>query len=87
MRLSVHPPLYSGIPNIIYPMTTYTFLLDPMVFTIESDCETPEEALRKELKCGTEAEVFLLDYLHWNIDDYPTLNGSVRCIDTEDCDQ
>ena len=67
-------------------MKSFTFTLNPLVFMIESDCDTPSEALFKELKCGTGEEVFLLDYLHRNIEDYPTLDGSVECLCVDECD-
>jgi hypothetical protein len=65
-------------------MKLFTYSLIPLVFSIESDEQTPEAALLRELKCNTPEEVYLLDYLHRNIDDYPTLNGSVECIDIDE---
>jgi hypothetical protein len=61
-------------------MKTFTYTLNPLVFHIESECATPEEALGEELKCGTSEETMLLEYLHKNIEDYPTLEGSVECL-------
>lgn len=66
-------------------MKLFTFILNPIEFHIESDCATPEEALRDALKCGTSDEVFLLSYLQANLDEHPTLDGSVECIFAEDC--
>lgn len=65
-------------------MKLFTFALNPLVFNVESDCDTPEEALLRELKSGTRDEVYLLDYLHKNIEDYPTLQGSVECLSVEE---
>ena len=62
-------------------MTIYRFDLAPLEFIIESDCDTPEKALEEALQCGTSNEIGLLKYLHSNIEDYPTLNDSVDCID------
>jgi hypothetical protein len=62
-------------------MTIYTYTLDPLQFCIESDCDTPEKALEEALQCGTPNEIGLLKYLHSNIEDYPTLNDSIECID------
>ena len=60
-------------------MKLFTFVLNPLEFCIESDCATPDEALRDALKCGTSEEIFLLNYLQANLDDHPTLDGSVEC--------
>ena len=61
-------------------MKTFEFILDPLMFTIESDCDTPLEALAKELGCSTEKPMGILAYLHQNIEDYPTLNESIECV-------
>ncbi len=66
-------------------MKLFTFIMTPLEFCIESDCATPQEALEEALRCGTEDEIFLLNYLQANLDDYPTLDGSVECIYVEDC--
>ena len=58
--------------------------MNPLEFHVESDCGTPEEALRQTLKCGTDEEIFLLNYLQENLDDHPTLDGSVHCVCIED---
>ena len=65
-------------------MTIYRYCLSPLEFIIESDCDSPEEALCKELKCGTSEEIGLLKYLHSHIEDYPTLSDSVECIEIEE---
>jgi len=36
------------------------------------------------LKCGTPEEIFLLNYLQANLDDHPTLDGSVECLFVEE---
>ena len=62
-------------------MALYTYVLCPLQFIIESDCDNPEAALDEALKCGTSNEIGLLNFLHRNIEDYPTLSDSVECID------
>ena len=62
-------------------MTLYTYVIAPLQFVIESDSDNPQKALEEALQCGTLNEVGLLKYLHSNIEDYPTLNYSVECID------
>lgn len=64
----------------------HRFCLDPLEFCIESDEANPSAALEKELKCGTSEEIYLLHYLHKNIEDYPTLNDSVEYLETEQDD-
>ena len=56
-------------------MKTYSFCTCPIEFDIESNCETPEEAL----KLDTENEVKFLDFLRDYIDDQLTLDG-VECM-------
>lgn len=65
-------------------MKTFTFVLDPLEFHIESECETPLEALKQALQCGTPNETFLLEYLSKNIDDHPSINDSVECIEVSE---
>ena len=65
-------------------MKSFCFCLSPLEFHIHADCDTPEEALRQALRTGTSGEIYLLDYLHKNIEDYPTLDGSVECLYVED---
>ena len=65
-------------------MTIYRYSLAPLEFIIESDCGNPEDALENALKCGTSEEIGLLKYLHSNIEDYPTLDVCVECIDVEE---
>jgi hypothetical protein len=62
-------------------MTIYRYVLSPLEFIIESDCDTPETALYEALQCRTANETGLLKYLHSNIEDYPTLDECVECID------
>ena len=62
-------------------MTLYSYVLCPLQFTIESDCDNSEDTLEEALQCGTSNQVGLLDFLHSNIEDYPTLSYSVECID------
>ena len=62
-------------------MTLYSYVLCPLQFIIESDFDNPEDALEEALQCGTPHQVGLLDFLHSNIEDYPTLSDSVECID------
>ena len=69
---------------LLINMKLFTFVLNPLEFTIESDCDTPAEALHDALKCGTPDEIFLLNYLQANLDDYPTLDGSVECLFVEE---
>ena len=77
-------PCSSGLYIRIPFMKLFTYCLNPLVFSIQSDADTPEEALSRELGLNTPQQIFLLDYLHRNIDDYPTLNGSVQCIEIDE---
>ena len=70
---------------LLIKMKLFTFVLNPLEFHIESDCATPEEALRDALKCGTPDEIFLLNYLQANLEDHPTLDGSVECLYFDEC--
>ena len=56
-------------------MKTYSFCTCPIEFDIESNCETPEEALEEALKLDTENEVKFLDFLWDYIDNQLTLDG------------
>ena len=60
-------------------MKTYSFCTCPIEFDIESNCETPEEALEEALKLDTENEVKFLDFLRDYIDNQLTLDG-VECM-------
>ena len=60
-------------------MKTYSFCTCPIEFDIESNCETPEEALVEALKIDTENEVKFLDFLRDYIDNQLTLDG-VECM-------
>ena len=60
-------------------MKTYSFCTCPIEFDIESNCETPEEALEEALKLDTENEVKFLDFLRVYIDNQLTLDG-VECM-------
>ena len=62
-------------------MTLYSYVLCPLQFIIESDCDDSVEALEEALQCGTPNQIGLLSFLHSNIEDYPTLSDSVQCID------
>ena len=60
-------------------MKTFFFCTAPIEFDIESNCDTPEEALEEALKLDTENEVKFLDFLRDYIDDQLTLDG-VECM-------
>ena len=60
-------------------MKTYSFCTCPIEFDIESNCETPEEALEEALQLDTENEVKFLDFLRDYIDNQLTLDG-VECM-------
>ena len=60
-------------------MKTYSFCTCPIEFDIESNCETPEEALEEALKLDTANEVKFLDFLRDYIDNQLTLDG-VECM-------
>ena len=60
-------------------MKTYSFCTCPIEFDIESNCDTPEEALEEALMLDTENEVKFLDFLRDYIDDQLTLDG-VECM-------
>ena len=77
-------PHFSGLVLRNPFMKLFTYCLNPLEFSIESDADTPEEALSRELRLNTPQEIFLLDYLHRNIEDYPTLDGSVECIEIDE---
>jgi len=64
-------------------MYTHSYLLQPLAFAIESDCADPMKALEQELKCGTPNEEMLLSYLNREIDDRPTLDGSITTCSSE----
>ncbi len=67
-------------------MKTFDFCTNPIQFTIESNCNTPEEALDEALNLDPDNEVFLFDYLRDNIKEQLTLDG-VECMwVSEDCD-
>ena len=60
-------------------MKTHSFCTCPIEFDIESNCDTPEEALEEALRLDTENEVKFLDFLRDYIDDQLTLDG-VECM-------
>ena len=60
-------------------MKTFSFCTSPIEFDIESNCETPEEALEEALQLDTENEVKFLDFLRDYIDNQLTLDG-VECM-------
>jgi hypothetical protein len=64
-------------------MKTFSFCTCPVEFDIESNCDTPEEALEEALKLETDNEVKFLDFLREYIDDQITL-GSVECMFVND---
>ena len=63
-------------------MNLFTFVVHPLEFCVESDCATPDDALREALKLGTPQEVLLWNYLAKALDEYPDLD-SVECIDVD----
>lgn len=69
-------------------MNTFHFCTNPVEFTIESTCDTPEDALREALKRDTDDEILLLDYLKDDLQEQISLK-SVECMffdhDTESC--
>jgi len=60
-------------------MKIFSFCTSPIEFDIESNCDTPEDALEEALKLDTENEVKFLDFLRDYIDDQLTLDG-VECM-------
>jgi len=60
-------------------MKIFSFCTAPIEFDIESNCDTPEEALEEALMLDTENEVKFLDFLRDYIDDQLTLDG-VECM-------
>jgi hypothetical protein len=58
-------------------MKTFTFVMKPLTFTIEANASNALEALQEVLKCDTDDEELLLSYLAREIQDHPTLNGSI----------
>ena len=60
-------------------MKTFSFCTSPIQFDIESNCDTPEEALEEALNLDTENEVKFLDFLREYIDDQLSLDG-VECM-------
>ena len=67
-------------------MKTFNFCTSPIEFTIESNCNTPAEALDEALNLGADNEVSFLDYLRDDIEGQLTLDG-VECMWVdEDCD-
>ena len=62
-------------------MNHFRFVLKPLTFDISANSSDPIEALREVLKCDTNEEELLLSYLAREINDHPTLDGSVSIID------
>jgi hypothetical protein len=60
-------------------MKTFSFCTAPIEFDIESNCDTPEEALEDALMLDTENEVKFLNFPRDYIDDQLTLDG-VECM-------
>ena len=67
-------------------MKTSAFCTIPVEFTIESNCNSPEEALEEALNLGTDNEVGFLDYIRENIEEQLTLRGVECMFVDEDCD-
>jgi hypothetical protein len=67
-------------------MKTFTFCTSPVEFTIESNCDSPEEALEEALKLDTDNEVRFLDYLREDLEAQLTLDGVECMFVDEECD-
>lgn len=67
-------------------MKTFTFSTNPIQFTIESNCDSPEEALDEALKLDTDHEICFLDYLREDIQEQLTLDGVECMFVDDDCD-
>ena len=67
-------------------MKTFTFCTSPVEFTIESNCNSPEEALDEALKLGTDNEVRFLDFIREDIEEQLSLRGVECMFVDEDCD-
>ena len=64
-------------------MNTYRFVLKPLTFDIEANASDPYEALQEVLKYETDQEELLLSYLAREIEDQPTLDGSVFQLEND----
>ncbi len=57
-------------------MKIFTFCTNPVQFTIESNCDSAEEALHEALKLDTDNEISFLDHLREEVEEQLTLDGA-----------